>query len=145
VDIKLTVAAQPKNTVREFSFHLFPKLNIMEYYRTYSRLLLVLSLFLVVAGLVSIGVKWIEGNNQREKQLPKVNNIEKYTEPDPRPQNKKSKSRPAASSTGTFNKKQQAKLKSDGKNSLNEKLLMDSLKNELRKYLSRHSTDTMQK
>src|SRR6185437_5453289 len=72
-DIELTVAAQPKNTVREFSFHLFPKLNIMEYYRTYSRLLLVLSLFLVVAGLVSIGVKWIEGYNQREKQLPKFN------------------------------------------------------------------------
>src|SRR5580698_1682550 len=36
--IKTMLSAQPKSIVREFHFHLFPKINIKEYYQTYSKL-----------------------------------------------------------------------------------------------------------
>ena len=61
------IEAQPKIIRREFHFHFFPKLNINEYYQTYSRLVFWLTLFLLAGGLVDIGVKWIEGYNQREE------------------------------------------------------------------------------
>jgi len=56
----------PKKITREFHFHFFPKINIKEYYQTYSKLVLYLSLLLLIAGLTTIAQKGIEGYNDRQ-------------------------------------------------------------------------------
>ncbi len=68
------IEAQPKIIKREFHFHFFPKLNIMDYYRTYSRLVFWLTLFLLAGGLVDIGVEWIKGYNRRQQQDVQIRN-----------------------------------------------------------------------
>jgi hypothetical protein len=68
-ELKKIVSAQPKTIVREFHFHLFPKINIKEYYQTYSSLAFCLGIFLLEFGLTIFGVKWIDGYNQRQEEL----------------------------------------------------------------------------
>ena len=38
----------------------------MDYYKTYSKLILYLILLAMIAGFVGIGTKWIEGYNERQ-------------------------------------------------------------------------------
>ncbi|HSZ86762.1 MAG TPA: hypothetical protein VK787_12085 [Puia sp.] len=68
-EIKKILSAQPKSIIREFHFHLFPKINIKEYYQTYSKLILFIIIFALALALINFGDKWIEAYNQRQEEL----------------------------------------------------------------------------
>ena len=63
------IEAQSKIIRREFHFHFFPKLNIKEYYQTYSRLVCWMILLILSFGLLNLSVEWIKGYNQRQDNL----------------------------------------------------------------------------
>jgi hypothetical protein len=66
-EIKAVLSVQPKSIVREFHFHIFPKINIKEYYQTYSKLFLIFTIFALALALINFSDKWIEGYNRREE------------------------------------------------------------------------------
>lgn len=59
----------PKKIIREFHLHFFPKINIMDYYKTYSKLVLYLTILAITAGFVGVSMKWIEGYNERQQLI----------------------------------------------------------------------------
>src|SRR5580704_18227025 len=66
-DIITNINAQPKPIVKEYHFHLFPKMNIKEYYQTYSKLVLYLILLVLTFRFANICAEGIEGYNQRQE------------------------------------------------------------------------------
>ena len=80
IKTQFILESYPKKIHREFHFHFFPKINIMEYYRTYSKLVLYFSLLLSIAGLFTIGQRWIEGYNERQ-QLIQIHSFESNQKP----------------------------------------------------------------
>ncbi len=78
--IKMVVEAQPKIIKRDFNFHLFPQINIREYYFTYSKLALFLILLILAAMLFRIGWKWIDGYNRRQNDLEQIESFKRYEE-----------------------------------------------------------------
>jgi hypothetical protein len=95
IELQTILAAKPKNIIRDFNFHLFPKLNIKEYYQTYSKLVFYLTIFLLAAGLVNIGVEWIQGYNRRQEEVPHFNGKENSSLPTVPPEPKKEKGKPS--------------------------------------------------
>jgi len=78
--LQIVLENYPKKINREFHLHLFPKMNIMDYYKTYSKLILYLTLLAIIAGLFGIGTKWIEGYNERQ-QLIQIHSFESNSNP----------------------------------------------------------------
>lgn len=91
------IAAIPKVIKREYHFHFFPKVNIKEYYQTYSRLLFYGIIFLLAAGLVNIGWEWIKGYNQRQDYLEQIEALKQNEENELQLEIKRNKSKPDVS------------------------------------------------
>jgi hypothetical protein len=132
-DLQSILAAKPKNITRDFTFHLFPKLNIKEYYQTYSKLIFYLTFFLFAAGLVNIGVEWIQGYNRRQEEVPHFNGKENSSLPTVPPEPKKGKRKVASFSRDTLKQKHTQRVPISNKDSKNKKQLIDSLKNGIEK------------
>ncbi|HEX4373835.1 MAG TPA: hypothetical protein VHZ50_11075 [Puia sp.] len=114
-ELKKIVLAQPKSVVREFHFHLFPKINIKEYYQTYGKLLLFITIFALALAFINFSDKWIEGYNQRQKELQQVQLKEK------------NKLSPLEDDQHILKQKPNKKNEFHSRNNTNKKLLTDSL------------------
>ena len=87
------IEAQPKIIRREFHFHFFPKINIKEYYQTYSRFVLFAILLLLAFGLVEFSFKWIDGYNQRKYNVEQNEALQWNKENDFEPESKRNKAK----------------------------------------------------
>jgi hypothetical protein len=143
IGLQTIMEEKPKNITRDFNFHLFPKLNIKEYYQTYSKLVFYLTIFLLAAGLVNIGVEWIQGYNRRQEEVPRFHGIEYYKESAAQPEPKKVKRKTALVALDTLKQKLPTGVPIPIKDMKNKKQLMDSLRKRMQEYLTRHSTDTL--
>jgi hypothetical protein len=104
-NLQIILTATPKNISRDFSFHLNPKLNIKEYYRNYSKLVFYFTIFLLAAGLVNIGVEWIQGYNRRQEGSPQFHGVEYNKEPPAQAEPKKGKRKAASFAQDTLKRK----------------------------------------
>jgi hypothetical protein len=140
-NLQAILESRPKNIIRYFNFHFFPKLNIKEYYRTYSKLVLYLTIIVLVAGLVNIGVEWIQGYNRRH-ELPSYHGIENYGETTIKPEVKSGKRKTGVFARDSVTRKRHPIVPSNLRDTVSKKLLMDSLKKRIEEHLFRHSADT---
>ena len=107
-----------------------------------SKLVLYLTIIVLAAGVVNIGVEWIQGYNRRH-ELPNYHGIENYGETTLQPEIKSGKRKTGEFARDLVTRKRHLKVPFPHKDSINRKLLRDSLKNGIEQYLSRHSSDTL--
>jgi len=73
IDMKLTVAAQPKNVTRKFQVLLFPEQDAKLFYKVvFSRWFLMLVIMLFLANLYKFSIHW--SDSQQEVKLQKLEN-----------------------------------------------------------------------
>ncbi len=136
------IAAIPRAIKREYHFHFFPKINIKEYYQTYSRLILCAIILILAAGLVNIGWEWIKGYNQRQDNLEQIEALKQYEGNELQLEIKRNKAKLAASSISTEVQKIKA---ANDKIALSKKKMLDSFKISIEKKDSVLVNDTMLK
>ena len=134
------ITAMPRAIKREWHFHFFPKLNIKEYYQTYSRLLLYGTIFLLGAGLVNIGWDWIKGYNQRQDYLEQIEALKRYEENEYQLEIKRNKSKLTTSSQSAEAQKQKNE---NEKVVVAKKKAFDSIKTSIEKKASHFLNDTL--
>jgi hypothetical protein len=143
-DITTNINAQPKPIVREFHFHFFPKMNIKEYYQTYSKLVLYLILLTLTFCFVDVCVEGIEGYNQRQEERLHVLQLQKQYEASPSKESVKIKAIQAAQPNDTIHVKQKQKYNGIKKTAGTRNITTDSLKKEVNKFLQGNLKDTAQ-
>jgi hypothetical protein len=139
--IQAMIAAIPKVIKREYHFHFFPKINIKEYYQTYSRLLFYGTIFLFAAGLVNIGWEWIKGYNQRQDYLEQIEALKQNEEIELQLELKRNKSKPDVSRSVEAIRTKTA----NDKIAFKKKQLMDSIKARLEKKIDHYLNDSLHK
>lgn len=141
LEIKTTLDAQPKTIKRDCNFHLFPKINIKEYYQTYSKLVLYGTIFLLAAGLVNIGWEWIDGYNKRQDDLEQVEALKQYEENELQLDIKRNKEKLDVSRSAEATKIKTA----NDKVAFKKKQLMDSIKTGLEKKIEHYLNYSLHK
>jgi hypothetical protein len=139
--IQTMIAAIPKAVKREYHFHFFPKLNIKEYYQTYSRLMLYAIILILAAGLVNIGWEWIRGYNQRQENLEQIEALKRYEENELQRDIKRNKAKPDVSRSAEAFRIKTA----NDKIAFEKKKLMDSIKTRLEKKIDHYLNDSLLK
>ena len=135
------IAAIPKAIKREYHFHFFPKLNIKEYYQTYSRLMLYAIILILAAGLVNTSWEWIRGYNQRQDNLEQIEALKRYEETELQLDIKRNKAKPDVSRSAEAIRIKTA----NDKIMLERKQLMDSIKTGLEKKIDNYLNDSLHK
>jgi hypothetical protein len=83
---------------------------------------------LLAAGLVNIGVEWVQGYNRQQEELPHFYGIENYKEPSSQPGQKNGKRKTSQFKRDSVPRNEHPKVPLYHLDTVEKKLLMDSLR-----------------